>query len=111
LCAQYLVRLQKLDVAIVDHLDQVSPRVIEVEPDLPEDTDAQLIEAGAHGLLIVDDEAEMARLVARLAAPLDDCDELIAHVDEGGPPNFAAKLERAEDRFPEGERLLEVADF
>src|SRR5207302_3280623 len=86
------------------------PRIVEVEP-AAEGADAELLEPLAHRFLVVDDEAEVARLVGRLRASPRQRDELVAHVDEGHPAGASAQLERAEDRLPERERLVDVSDL
>src|SRR5262249_26721104 len=81
--SQDLRRLHELDIAVVDDLDQVAPGVVEVEPPRPVDADAELVEARADGVLAVDDESEVTRLVLHLRPALGERDELVAHVDEG----------------------------
>src|SRR6266540_261556 len=64
--AQDLLRLRELDVAVVDDLDLISPRVEEIEPAPGRDRDTELAQTLAHGLLVVDDEAEVTLAVKRL---------------------------------------------
>ena len=53
----------------------------------------------------------MPGLVRRLRASLRQRDELVAHVDERHPARASAQLERPEDRLPEPQRLVEVANL
>ena len=68
------------------------------------------LDGGAHGLLVVDDEAEVAAVVGRLAAALGERQELVAHVDERHARSAAAELE-CEQAAVEIECLVEVADL
>src|ERR1700758_4366904 len=102
-------RLRELDVAVVDRLDVVSPRVAEVERGRVRDPDAGRIELGPEGLLVVDDEAEMAIGVRRLGPAAGERDELVAHVHEShGGALPAAQLEVEEAAVP-GQSLVDVA--
>ena len=65
-------------------------------------------ERPAGRLLVVDDEAEMARGVGRLRAPAREGDELVAHVHERHPWRAPAQRE-LEDCAVEGERLVDVS--
>jgi hypothetical protein len=62
---------------------------VEVEA-AAEDRDAELFQPLAHGLLVVDDEAEVAGLVGRLRPALRERDELVTHVDEGHAAHAAS---------------------
>ncbi len=88
----------------------VAPRVAEVEVAARRHLDAGLLESSARGLLVVDDEAEVAVRVGQLRPSLGERDELVAQVHEGHPAGAAAELE-VEDAPVELERLLDVADL
>ena len=60
----------ELDVAVVDDLEAVAPRVEEVEPAAGQDLQPLALDRGADGRLVVDDEAEVAAVVGALAAAL-----------------------------------------
>ena len=68
------------------------------------------LERAPHLRLVVDDEPEVATVVARLLAALGERDELVAQVEEGHARRPAAQLE-GEQPPVEGQRLLEVADL
>jgi hypothetical protein len=55
--------------------------------------DAGRYEGAACGLLVVDDEAEVAEAVGRLWAALHEREELVADVDERGSPRLSAEVE------------------
>src|SRR3712207_7043659 len=55
-----------------------------------------LFRSRAHRLLVVDHEPEVPVRVRRLRPALAERQELVAHVDEGGPPGPAAQLEGEE---------------
>src|SRR5262245_34375464 len=78
---QNLGNLHELHLAVVDDLEQVAPRVTDVEARWRGHRNARRDERLAHGLLVVDDEAEMPLEVRRLGPASRECDELIAHVD------------------------------
>ena len=67
--AQHRGSLRELDVAVVDDLHAVAPRVAEVEAAAREDRDAGASSAAPRGLAVVDDEAEMALGVGRRPRP------------------------------------------
>jgi hypothetical protein len=106
--AQHFVGLRELHVSVVDDLDQIAPRIMEVEA-AAERRDAQLLQPRSHGFLVVDDQAEMALAVGRLRSARGERDELVAHVDERHAPSAASQLEIPEDRPPEFQHLIEVA--
>ena len=107
---EHLGRLGELDVAVLDDLDVVAPRVDEVEPAAGQDLGARLLERLAQRRAVVDDEAEVAVLVLGLRAAGGERDELIAHVDERHARAAAAQRE-LEQPAVEGERLVDVADL
>jgi uncharacterized cupin superfamily protein len=86
----------------------VPPGIEEIEAAAGEDADAGLIERAPSGFEIVDDEAEMPMRVGLLGAAGGECDELVAHVDEGHAPPASAQSE-VEDPSVEVERLVDVA--
>ena len=90
----------------------VAPGVEEVEPARARvhDRQALALDRGAHRGDVVDDEAEMTLVVSRLPAALHERDELVAHVDEGGPGHAAAQLEIEQARV-QRERGVDVADL
>ena len=53
----------------------------------------------------------MPGLVGRLRTAVRERDELVSQVDERHPTAAPAHFERAEDRLPERECLLEIADL
>ena len=95
---------------VLDDLDQVAPRVAEVEAAAGHDVRTGRLERRPHGLLVVDHEPEVAVGVGLLAAALGEGDELVARVDEGHAGDAAAQAQ-LEDLTVEGERLVEVADL
>jgi hypothetical protein len=77
----------------------------------PEGADghAGLVECGAHRLLVVDDQPEVAAFVGALLASGRQRDELVAHVDERHPRAVpAAQLDLEQASVP-GERVVDVA--
>lgn len=107
---QNLRRLRELNVSVLDDLDEVAPRVAEVEPAPAQDLHAGLLEGAARRLLVVHHEAEVAMVVGRLRAAFAERDELVAHVQEGHARGAPAQLE-VEDSSVEGKRLPEVTDL
>src|SRR5262249_39654498 len=95
---------------VVDDLDEVSPRIVEVEP-ASERLYAELLQALTHGLLVVHDQPEVTCLIRCLTAAARERDELVAHVDEGHAPAPTAHLEWPKDRLPEAQRLVEISDL
>src|SRR5919197_2359430 len=105
---QDVVGFRELDLAVLDHLDVVAPRIAEVDRAARLDVDARVLQSAARRLLVVDDEAEVPVRVGRLRAAGGERDELVAHVDEGHPAGAPAQLE-LEDAPVELERLLDIA--
>src|SRR6185503_18643232 len=85
--------LRELNFAVFDDLQVVAPGVEKVEAAAAERPDPRRIEGSPDGLLVVDDETEVTRLVGRLAAAFGEGDELVAHVDERHPGYPPAQLE------------------
>lgn len=69
---------------------RLAPRIAEVQAASRQDLHAVLLERAADGLPVIDDEAEVAVLVGRLAARGRERDELVAGVDERHPVAMAA---------------------
>ena len=90
-------RLGELDLAVVDDLEHVAPRVAHVQAAARLGLDARLRQRRAHRLAVVDHEPEVARVVGWLAPPLREREELVADVQERHPGHAAAQLE-GEDR-------------
>src|SRR5919197_5668047 len=65
---QDVIGFRELDLAVLDHLDVVAPRISEIDRAARLDVDARLLQGAARGLLVVDDEAEMPMRVGGLAA-------------------------------------------
>ena len=80
--AQNLRRLRELHVAVVDDLHVVAPRIAERAVRRARHRDARGFERGAHGLLVVDDEAEVPLAVHMRRRVAGKRNELVAHVDE-----------------------------
>jgi hypothetical protein len=99
-----------LDVTVANDLNAVAPGVAEVEERTGQYLDARLGQGSADGVLIVDDEAEVATVIGRLAASLLKRDELVTEVNESHFLAFPADLEI---EYPgiERERFLNVAHF
>src|SRR5262249_25791701 len=74
--------LRELDLVVLHELDQVPARISNVEEAPGEDLDTRALERFASRLLVVDHEPEMRLLRARAA--LEEGDELVAHLEEGG---------------------------
>ncbi len=108
--AQHVRRLRELDVVVADDLDAVAPGVAEVEEAARQRLDARLDQRVAHGLLVVDDEAEMTAVVGGLLAALLQRDELVAQIDEGRGLALAAQRE-IEQAAVERQGLFDVADL
>jgi hypothetical protein len=104
--------LRELDLAVLDDLKAVPPRVAKVEEAARENLRTRLLESSSNGLLVVDDETEVTGLVGRLRSAFRESDELIAHIDERHPSEPLADLRlEVEDPGVEGERLADVADL
>src|SRR3954471_12941659 len=104
---QYPRGLGELDVAVVDDLDQVSPRIAEVEEPSPGDLHPGLLECSADSGLVIDHQAEVPGSVGSAGIDLRKRHELIAHVDEGHPRHAIDALDR-EDPSVELERFVDV---
>src|SRR5204863_163918 len=74
-------------------LHEVAPGIAEVEETPGDDLDAGFLERRPDGVLVVDDEAEVAAVVRRLCPAFGQGDELVAHRDERHPRLAAAQLE------------------
>src|SRR5215204_2288375 len=103
-----MVGLRELDLAVLDHLDIVSPRIAEVDRVARLHGNTGILESATSRLLDVDDEAEVPVRVGWLRAAAREGDELIAHVDEGHAAAAPAQLE-LEDAGVERERHPYVA--
>jgi hypothetical protein len=88
-------RAVELDTVVADDLEVVAPRVAETHAAAHRATvvEAGLLGRGAHLLLVVDHEPEVAVVVRALRAALADREELVAHLEEGHPLRVAAQLE------------------
>ena len=106
--AQHLGRLRELDLAVLDDLDRVAPRVDEAQVAVR--LDPRLEQRRPHRVGVVDHEPEVALPVRPGAMALREREELIAHVEEGHPGHPAAQLE-AEQAPVEVERGVEIADL
>ena len=91
------LRLRELDVAVLDDLDVVAPRVGEAQVAVRLDPGLQ--QRVADRVAVVDHEPEVA-VVVRPAAALGEREELVAHVEEGHPaaPARAARRRTAARR-------------
>ena len=103
-------RLRELDVAVVDDLHLIAPRVEEVEATARTDLDARSFERFARRFLVIDDQTEVTVPVRRLRSALRERDELVAHVDERHPRQTTAQLE-LEDPAVEVERVVDALDL
>jgi steroid delta-isomerase-like uncharacterized protein len=108
--AKNVLGLRKLDLAVLDDLDVVAPGIEEVDGASGLNLHARLLERSPSGLLVVDDEAEVAVRVGRLRAAGREGDELVAHVDESHAAAASAQAE-LEDAPVKLERLLNAADL
>jgi len=81
--AQDLGRLRELDVGVGHDLDLVAPRI--EERVAAQDLHAGLARSREHGLLVVDDEPEVALCVLRRGGPLHQREELVAQVTKATP--------------------------
>jgi hypothetical protein len=70
-------------LVIADDLNAVSPGIAEVEERPLDRPNAGSLEGGAHRVLVVDHQAEMATIVGRLFTPLLKGYELVAQIDKG----------------------------
>jgi GTP-binding protein len=107
--AQHALRFRELDLAVVDDLHVVSPRIAERAVRRARHVDTRSLERGAHRRLVVDDEAEVPLAIDVWCAVSRKREELVAHVDEHHlRADAAAQLELEELPVP-GERLVDVA--
>src|SRR5205823_11458222 len=104
-----VIRFRELDLVVLDDLDEVAGRVVEVEAPPGWELDAGFLERAAGGVLVVDDEAEMRFLSARAA--FEERDELVAEFEERGVLLAALDGGRLEERRVELDRRLEVVDL
>src|SRR5262249_39570449 len=105
-------RLRELDVAVVDDLHAVAPRVDEVEEPARQDGRAGRLERLARRLLVVHDEAEVPLGVGRLRAPFRERDELGPHLQEGHVRERGLPYDlELEDPAVPLDRLLEAPDL
>ena len=88
----------------------VAPRIVKVEAAAREDLDAGGFERSTRGLLVLDDEPEVACSVRLPRLTLHERDELVADVDEGGTMRPPAQRE-LEDLPVEVQRFLDVSDL
>src|SRR6185369_11962759 len=100
----------ELDVVIADDLDPVSPGVVEIEEWARLGLDARVRKRLANRLLVVNDKAEVASVVARLLPPRLQCQELVAQIDERHAVVTAAQCE-VEQAAIEGQSLANVSDL
>ena len=107
---KHLVALAELDLVVLHDLDAVAKRIDEIEAAAGEDLDACCFERASRRLLVVDDETEVARAVARLRPALHQRDELIADIDERRVVRATAKLD-VEQSAVELERAIDVVDL
>src|SRR5262249_30184254 len=85
--------LRELHVAVVDDLNEVAPGVAEVQAATGLDDRAHALQRGAHGVLVVDHEPEVAGVVGPLRPPGRERDELVADVDEGHRARASSQLQ------------------
>jgi len=102
----------ELNGLVGDDLEVVAPRIAEVEATRArvDDLEALAFHRRAHRGDVVDDEAEVALVVGGLPATLHQCDELVAHVDEGRTGRAAAQLE-CEQSPVQLQRGVQIADL
>src|SRR5436853_4155772 len=86
-------RLCELQVVIFDDLNSISPRIEKVQKTAFENRGSGRLGELAYPAAIIDDQAEVATIVALLPAPLHERDELIAHVDESASGSAPSQLE------------------
>src|SRR4051795_1568144 len=77
--AEHRLRLRELDLVVLHDLDVVAPRVDEAQAARRDDLGAGALERLPHLRLVVDDEPEVAIVVARLPPSCAQREELIAH--------------------------------
>ncbi len=105
--AEDAVRLRELDVAVVDDLPVVPPRVEEVVR--ADHAHACLARPADDFRLVVHDEPVVPRR-DRLGGPLER-DELVAEVDERHSSTPAAQLHPVDEAPEEVEHLVEISDL
>jgi len=104
-------RFRELDLSVIDDLDVVAPRIVEVKRSGSLDLDAAPLHRAADRLLVIDDQAKVPRTIGQLGAPGRQRDELIAQVDESHPPaDSAAQFELEEPPVPV-KRLIKIPDL
>ena len=99
---------RELDAGVFDHLEVVAPGVPEVEPPAGQDLGPGFHERATCGLQVVHDQADVPRLIRRLAPARAQGDELVANVDEGHPGAASAELE-LEDAAEERKGFIDVS--
>src|SRR5215207_3139136 len=102
--------LGELDLAVLDHLPAVAPRVEEIQIPTWQDLRPRLLQRLAHGLFAVDDETYMTVIIRPVLPTLGEGDELIASVDERHPASTPTQL-YLEEAPVELQGLLDVADL
>src|SRR5215469_1127204 len=90
---QDMLSLGELDVVVSHDLDPVTPWIAEIEKPAWQNLHAHGVERGTCGLLVVDNEAEVAAIIRTLLPAFLEGEELIAQVDEGRIRAAAAQLE------------------
>src|SRR6516164_9564307 len=108
--AEDALGLRELHLVVLDDLDEVAPRIEEVEATAGTDLDAGSLERAARRLLVVNDESKVPHTVGAVGSTLHQREELVAHVDERRSRRAAAQGE-LEDSAVERERLVNVADL
>ena len=79
---EYAGGFRELDLSVVDDLDVVAPRIVEVKRSGSLNLDAGLLQRSADRLLVIDDQSKVPCTIGQLRAPGRQRDELIADVDE-----------------------------
>ena len=102
--------LGELDLAVVDDLDLVAPRVAEAQPARGQVGDPLRGEGGSHRVAVVDDEAEVAVVVRAAGARRREREELVAASTNAIGSRAPAQLE-AEQAPVEVQRRVDVADL
>ena len=104
-------RFRELDVAVIDDLDVVAPRIVEVKRSRWLNSNPGLQHRPSDRFHVVNDEAKVPRTVGRLRAAARQRDELITDINESHPPASATtELEIEEPPVPV-QRLIEIADL
>src|SRR5262252_2327887 len=102
--------LAELYVLVAHDLDTVTPRIEEIEKSAWQHLHAGSGQRGADRVFVIDDESEMATVIARLSSPLLQGKELIAEIDEGGIIGFSTQLE-LEQAPVKRQSFVDVADL